>query len=187
MLFKNIANQKLAVYAYDTDADAPETGDAANITCELSIDGGASSALGDTNPTELDTTDHPGIYIFDLTQAETNGDMLIFSPVSSTANIHTEPVIVYTDGGILAGLTAPGTSGGLVRGEDTDSLEDVASAVADNTTADSYTWEEVMTYLGAFVANNITAAGVRDKYNTKDRITASRTATTRTVTARDAT
>ena len=31
-LYKNVASQKLAVYAYDTSADAPKTGDAANIT-----------------------------------------------------------------------------------------------------------------------------------------------------------
>jgi hypothetical protein len=91
----------------------------------------------------------------------------------------------------LDSLTAPGTEGGLVRGSDTDSLEDVAAAVTDDiealTTEDGETWAELATYIGAFILNDITSTGVRDRGDTKDRITASRTSTTRTVTARDAT
>jgi len=98
MLFKNIAGQKLAIYAHDTSADAPKTGDASNITAQISIDGGATAATNDTNPTELDATDAKGIYIFDLTQAETNGDLIILSAVSSTADVQIEPVIAYTGG-----------------------------------------------------------------------------------------
>lgn len=96
-LFKNVASQKLAVYAHDTSADAPKTGDAANITAQISLNGGATAATNDTNPTELDATDAPGIYIFDLTQAETNANLVIVSAVSSTADIAIEPVIVYTE------------------------------------------------------------------------------------------
>lgn len=142
MVFKNIASQKLAVYAYDIANEEAKTGDSANITCQLSIDGATSVALTDTNPTELDATNHPGIYIFDLTLAETNGNMLIFSSVSATSNIVIEPVIVYTEAAILSDgagtlATSLGTSGGLVRGVDTDSLEDVSDAVLDELIGDS--------------------------------------------------
>ena len=106
-IYKNVASQKLAVYAYDTSAGAAKTGDAANITAEISKDGAASAATNDANPTELDATDHPGIYIFDLTQAETNADLVIVSAVSSTsADISIEPVIAYTVPGTNAGVLA---------------------------------------------------------------------------------
>ncbi|MFA5187042.1 MAG: hypothetical protein WC551_11220 [Patescibacteria group bacterium] len=95
-MFKNVGSQKIAVFAYDTAAAAPKTGDAANITAQISLDGGATAATDDTNPTELDATDAPGIYIFDLTQAETNADLIILSAASATSDIVLEPVIVYT-------------------------------------------------------------------------------------------
>lgn len=95
-IFKNIDNQKLFIYAYDTTNEEAKTGDAANITAQISLDGGASAATNDTNPTELDSTDHPGIYYFDLTQAETNTDVFVVTAVSSTADIEIDPVTVYT-------------------------------------------------------------------------------------------
>ena len=96
-MFKNVASQKVAVYAWDNAAGSEKTGDAANITAQISIDGGATAATDDTNPTELDAADAPGIYIFDMTQAETNGDLIVISPVSSTSDIVLRPVIIYTN------------------------------------------------------------------------------------------
>lgn len=107
-LFKNVASQKVAVYAHDTANDVPKTGDAANITAQISKDGGATAASNDTNPTELDATDAPGIYLFDLTQAESNCDLFILFAKSSTADIQLEPVIIYT---------LPGTSVGVAIDE----------------------------------------------------------------------
>lgn len=95
-LYKNTASQKLAVYAYDTAAEAPKTGDAANITGQISKDGAATAATNDTNPTELDATDAPGVYLFDLTQAETNAEMIVVSASSTTSDISIEPVVVFT-------------------------------------------------------------------------------------------
>jgi len=97
-LFKNVASQKAAVWAWDRVNGVPKTGDAANITAQISKDGGASAATGDTNPTELDATDHPGIYLFDLTQAETNANLITITPSSGTANIVFQPMtyLFYT-------------------------------------------------------------------------------------------
>lgn len=99
-LYKNTASQKIAVYAYDATTaagtDPSKTGDAANITAKISKDGGASASTNDVNPTELDSTNHKGIYLFDLTQAETNADMIIITADSSTSNIIIDPVVVYT-------------------------------------------------------------------------------------------
>jgi len=105
-VYKNIASQLIAVYAHDTAADAPETGDAANITAQISKDGGATAATNDVNPTELDAGDAPGIYIFSMTQAETNADMIVLYAVSATADISIEPVVIYTVPGTNAGVDA---------------------------------------------------------------------------------
>lgn len=94
-IYKNVASQKLAIYAYDIVAAAAKTGDSTNITAEISLDGAASTATNDVNPTELDATDHPGIYLFDLTQAETNADLVVVSAVSSSTDVNIEPVISY--------------------------------------------------------------------------------------------
>jgi hypothetical protein len=94
-MFKNVASQKVAVFAWDNAAGAAKTGDAANITAQISIDGGATAATNDVNPTELDATDAPGTYIFDLTQAETNGDMIILQAASATSDIEIRPVFAY--------------------------------------------------------------------------------------------
>ena len=95
-MFKNVASQKLAVFAWNNASGAPKTGDAGNITAQISKDGGTTAATNDVAPTELDATDAPGVYLFDLTQAETNANLVILSAVSSTADIDLQPVIIYT-------------------------------------------------------------------------------------------
>jgi len=95
-VFKNVASQKVAVFAWDNAAGAAKTGDAANISAQISKDGAATAATDDVAPTELDSTDAPGIYIFDMTQAETNADLVVIAPVSSTGDIVLRSVILYT-------------------------------------------------------------------------------------------
>jgi len=95
-LHKNIASQKVLIFAWDTVARSPKTGDAGNITAYISKDGGAAVQSDDDNPTELDATDLPGIYAFDLLQAETNCDLFALKAGSSTADVEVDPVIVYT-------------------------------------------------------------------------------------------
>ncbi len=86
-MFKNVASQKLMVFAFDSTTNLPKTGDAANITAYVSKDYGTVTVLGDTSATEMDSTNAKGYYLFDLTQAETNADTLLFSAKSSTSNI----------------------------------------------------------------------------------------------------
>lgn len=95
-IYRNVASQKIAVFAWDTSANAEKTGDAANITARISKDGAAVAQTNDVNPTELDVTYAPGVYLFDLTQAESNCDLLTLFAKSGTANIKLEPVIIYT-------------------------------------------------------------------------------------------
>lgn len=97
-MYKNVASQKWIVFAFQdeggTNPGEPVTGDAAQITANVRIDGGAQNAVDDTNPTELEG----GYYVFDLSQAETNGDLIVICPSSSTANVNVigVPGAVYT-------------------------------------------------------------------------------------------
>jgi len=95
-MLKNTASQKVAVFAWNTLTDAEITGDAANISAQVSLDGGVTAPTNDAAPTELDATDAPGIYLFDMTQAETNCDLFILFAKSSTTGVKLEPVILYT-------------------------------------------------------------------------------------------
>lgn len=78
----NTAGQEFHVIAFDLDGRV--TGDAANITCTLAIDGGSRVATNDVNPIEIGTT---GEYVFYLTQAESNGHQLSFVPTSATGGV----------------------------------------------------------------------------------------------------
>jgi hypothetical protein len=94
-MIKNVAGQKVAVFAWDSGAGAPKTGDQNNITAQISLDGGASAATNDVNPEQLDATNHPGVYIFNLLQAETNADMVIITPKSTTSGVVFKPVVAH--------------------------------------------------------------------------------------------
>lgn len=116
-MFKNTASQKCIVYAFDSTTNLPKTGDAANLTAYVSKDYGAVTVLGDTTATEMDSTNAKGYYLFDLTQAETNADTLLFSAKSSTANIVVlaMPATVYTTPANFTALAI--TSGGIAQAD----------------------------------------------------------------------
>ena len=63
-MYKNVASQKIAVFAWDNANGLPKTGDAANISAQISKDGAATAATNDVAPTELDATDAKGVYLF---------------------------------------------------------------------------------------------------------------------------
>ena len=86
-MFKNQASQKIALFAFNTATGAPKTGDAANLTAYVSKDFGAVTVLTDTSATEMDATNAPGWYLFDVSQSESNGDDLLFSGKSSTSGV----------------------------------------------------------------------------------------------------
>lgn len=113
-LYKNVAGQKIGVFAYDKTTGAAKTGDAANITGYLSLDFGTAAAVTDTNPTELSSANMPGWYVFDLTQAETNAESLILAPKSSTSNIVIDQIQAYTADSLVATSTALSAVGGNV-------------------------------------------------------------------------
>jgi hypothetical protein len=96
-MLKNTASQKVAVFAYDTVNEIPKTGDAANITAFISKNGAAPAQSNDVHPTELDAVNMPGIYQFDLTQAETNCDSFVLYAKSSTEGVEFDVVKEKTE------------------------------------------------------------------------------------------
>ena len=107
MLFKNVTAQKFPVYAYDKTTGLPKTGDAGNITGCYSLDGGAAQALTG-NPSEIGG----GWYVFSPTQAQTNGDLVVWYGASSTSNVVVEGGAAFTQAGTIPKVSA-GSSGGL--------------------------------------------------------------------------
>lgn len=141
-MFKNVASQKIAVYAWDNALGVAKTGDAANITAQISKDGGVSAATDDVNPTELDAADHPGTYLFDALQAESNGDLIMVTPVSSTPDIVLLPVYIYTQT--------------VMRGTDSAAL--AATALTDATWTDA---------VAAFIDVAISSRAPANEYDTE--------------------
>jgi len=94
-MFKNVAS-KIALFAFDTTTGAPKTGDAANLTAYVAKDYGTTTVSADTSATEQDATNAKGWYLFDLAQGETNGDALLFTGKSSTANVSVVGQLVFT-------------------------------------------------------------------------------------------
>lgn len=106
-MYRNVASQKLTVYAYDSTTNAPKTGDAANITAYVSKDDASLTVLADTSAAEVSATNGKGYYTFDLAQGETDAEKLLFTAKSSTANVVViaKPEVEYT------GVRATNTSG----------------------------------------------------------------------------
>ena len=136
---KNTSSQKFNVLAVNTATGLPVTGDAANITAKISIDSAAFAAVSDTNPTELDATNAPGVYVFDLSQSETNGDVLTIVPSSSTANVQMDMLNIYTVDPAtykadVSGL-ATAINLGIVDGKCTSILTDTGTTIPAQITA----------------------------------------------------
>lgn len=95
---KNVNGQFFIVFAYDVTTGLAKTGDAANISAAVNIDGAGSNALADTSATEISASLAAGYYIFSAAQAETNGDSLLLTGKSTTSNIVVigAPALIYT-------------------------------------------------------------------------------------------
>lgn len=167
-MFKNVASQKITVYAFDSSTGGPKTGDAANLTVYVSKDDGAATILGDTSATEVDATKAPGSYTFDLTQGETNADKLLFTGKSTTANVFIMPQTIYSTPPKFSTLAidASGqvTVGAVANNAITDASiaadaeVDIANAVWDALTASHV----VANSFGATIGTGASAATIAD-------------------------
>jgi hypothetical protein len=100
-MYRNTASQKIALFVFDTSTGLAKTGDGANLTFYVNKDWAGSNPLGDTSATEIDNTKAPGWYLFDLTQAETDADALLFTGKSTTSLITVVGQLVFTAGNIV--------------------------------------------------------------------------------------
>lgn len=152
-MFKNVASQKAAVFAWDNANSTAKTGDAANITAQISKDAAATTATDDINPTELDAADAPGIYIFDMTQAETDADLVVISPVSSTDNIVLRPVIIYTQT-VMRGTDLVPTNPLLTNDARLNNLDEAISSRSSHTAASVWAvGTRTLTSFGTLIAD----------------------------------
>lgn len=156
---KNVSGQKWIVYAFNRTTLVPITGDAANITANLRIDGGPVNAVDDTNPTELEN----GYYFFTITQAETIGSMILISPISSTSDIQVKgcPEVIFTTPANFPALSIE-TDGDLSKvnsvGLFTDDVNVELSSVP-NTTA---TMQKMIQFLFQYFRNRRTVTAVAE-------------------------
>jgi len=168
-MFKNVANQKIAVFAFDSSTSLPKPGDAANITVYVDKDWAGCNVLGDTSATEIESTNAKGWYLFDVTQAETNANALLFTGKSTTSNIVVVGQLIYTvpanfttqlidssgrvDVGAVSGTTQ--TAGDLYAGTRAIARNDVSSPYGG-------TFDPTTMSLQAFFGNALTANGIAD-------------------------
>lgn len=75
----------IGYYAYNTSTPAYQTGDATNHTLKLVKDG--SEASPTNSPSEVDSTNAPGLYTLTLTTAEAQHNVVILAGKSSTSNV----------------------------------------------------------------------------------------------------
>ncbi len=98
MLLKNVSSQGVFLYEYIIATGLPKTGDSANITGYWSLDGGTATVFGTANPTEVSSSNMPGVYWQPLAQGETNGNMIAYCWSSSTSGMAVQPVTILTTG-----------------------------------------------------------------------------------------
>lgn len=110
MMLKNVAGQGMFLLAVDTTVTPPsgKTGDAANITGSVSLDGAAATGFATAHPTEIGG----GLYWQPISQAGTNGNVLGMYWSSGTAGVRIDPVVVFTSGVNLP-VAAYASSAGL--------------------------------------------------------------------------
>ena len=189
-MFKNVASQKVAVFAWDNAAGAAKTGDAGNITAQISTDGGACAALSaGGNPAELDVTDAPGVYIWSPSQAETNGNMIVIYSVSATSDIVLRPAFIYTQtvmrGTDSANTTTPDAAGtaaslhsttnGKVDALNNLSTGETGDAVLDEVVEGAYTLRQILRLVLSRLCGKASGGGTteitfRDTGDGTDRI-----------------
>jgi hypothetical protein len=101
-MFKNVASQSIALFAFDSTTGAPKTGDSANMLFYVTKDWGTVTAIAAASgvPTEMDAT---------KAQAETNADALLFSGKSSTANVVVAGQLISTDPASYSTLVIDGS------------------------------------------------------------------------------
>lgn len=168
-MYKNIANQKIVIYAHNTLTDKPETGDSENIIAYIAKDAGSIAQSNDLHPTELDGTNMKGLYVFDLIQEESNADVVILSAISTTTNVNIEPVIIHTQ------TTMRGTDGANTIVPDAAGVLPTVDKIHDEVVEGTVTFRQAIKLLLSILTGKSSGGGTnkltfRDIGDTKDRL-----------------
>ncbi len=132
-LMRNVASQQVAVVARDVN-NIPIDDAAANITAKISKDGAGAVATNDVNPAELSAADAPGVYLFDMTQAETDAGLVVLQAVTTTSGVHFDPVLIHSDNQAIGagGITAAAFATNAITAAAIAANAITASEIADN-------------------------------------------------------
>lgn len=104
----------ISYQAWDTSANAGKTGDSGNHTLRWVKDG--TSSATSNSPSEVDSTNCPGLYKLTLTGTECTCDFGTLHGKSSTANVALMPISVSFDN-LPASPAAVGSAMTLTAGE----------------------------------------------------------------------
>jgi hypothetical protein len=88
-MFRNESGQYVFLFMVDASG-AAKTGDAANISVRVAKDAG-STAAGGGSVAEVDATYMSGLYRYAPTQSETDAEVVIFYPSSTTSGVSGDP------------------------------------------------------------------------------------------------
>ena len=96
-IYKNKRGQKIVFYAYNAKTLKPVTRDAKNIVGHLSKDTKVTKPIVEEYPTELNVASHSGVYFYNLTQEETDAELIIFSAKSVTPDVVIESQFILVE------------------------------------------------------------------------------------------
>ena len=96
-------------YAWDNNNSVGKTGDDTNHTLRLARDGVLITPSG--SPSELDSTNCPGLYNLALSATEHTGNSFTLHGKSSTSGITIIPRAWTTESGMLGGIEALAAAG----------------------------------------------------------------------------
>ena len=94
MAIFGVALNGLCYQAWNANTDSGQTADAGNHTLKLVRDG--SESIPTNNPTEVDSTNCPGLYQINLTSYEMSANTVVLMGKSSTAHVSIIPVTITT-------------------------------------------------------------------------------------------
>ena len=170
ILYKNQALQKIGLYV----ASRSSGGGLANVGASLSViiskDGAAFASLADGTITDRGN----GLYFVNLSQAETNADLIVVTATSTNPDAVVRPIEITTAN------TMPDVNVAQISGDSAaaDSLELFFDSTLGTGTVDGYNILEALRLVLAFAAAKASGANggastivFRDAADTKDRIT----------------
>ncbi len=153
---KNVANQKVIVYAYNRLTGDREIGDHGNFYAMVSKDGATAVSSGGTF-SEVGV----GYSSYTPTQAETNCDVFVLHVTSTTTNIEVEDVIIYTNTNVatkssiddILWIHLPIHKGVI------DSINTDTTLLTSSTFADGKSLAEAIQIIASAVAGRVSGAG----------------------------